>query len=1322
VKRIDTIHSPNPADPSGRIALSHRVGLLSTWNQECGLATYARYLFSKFSGDNVIVLSEKGAEIVRADEPFVYRCWERSLNGHRTAKYDDLLKVILDQRIEILHINTHAYFFSYPEFSEFLNVVRSHGIVVLAQIHNTFTLEESLRQYVTHVDALVVHTSENRLEAVANGAKAESVFVIPHGVEEFSFANQSKEEIRSSLHLPREKKLVTSFGFIQPHKGVEAVLEAVHHLKSKKIPAAGIIVGSTREDDPNSTQYLSQLRQLVQQHNLSADIHFISRYVDDAEVAKYLFASDVVVMNYRSQHFEASGACSLAVGAGVPTMTSLAPAMMSFGDAVWHLTSGFPPGLSAELLLTDEKLQNLLRNNARKYAAENAWPQVAIKIINIYQELTTSRTAQGQENNVNRKSNFEKRKGDMRVLIQNRPQTFTLRGGDTVVIEKLQSGLTQRGVEVVVDVDGRENAADYDLVHIFNFATPDITKVFAERAKTAGTPYVVTTLCEDLPLFHYQSHIIANKLAEYVEREQDQVWWKEQRNLFANLPVAPSFNNAWVAENAAALLCNGDAEARVLKRDYPTVRSIVNVPLGHEVGSIGNAERFIQQYGVSDFVFCVGRFESRKNQLMLLKALENSELTVVLASGGFSYQPEYDRAVRNFKRKGKTIVLDRLDPGMLASAYAACKIHVLASWYELPGLVSLEAAAYNKNVVVTRNGTAEDYFKEKAFYCDPASEESIRNAVVAAYYSPIQDGVKELAASYSWSRMVDETIDVYAKVSGKAISAPIQSPVASGISEHVASAKASAPPTELFDYAENATEFQDLLEKGEIAAKNVDFEEAHEFLSKAETLNPNSVRMLKARGAVLLAESKVREAKEYFDRALKITESDPKVLAGRGMCAMMERSVGTAMPYFLKALEIQPDHLVALHQMVECSYSLNTFSELHKVLVRYLSGKPEDSEMRYCFAGCLYKEGQLEHAIEQLDTLLEYRPNHESGRELKEKILGEMKGYSSEEISSKPKSVSAGTQQSPKPIVSGTGISESLLDLSRMVTEWKVDTSTKAPVATSHPTTIVEQPLAIPTERVPTVGASRIEATAAPVVPIATTGGTDVIFMEVEDLKRERKFEEASRQLEGILSRSGLSPEQQARAQSTKADILAITGDLVGADMLYDIILREYHDFPRALCGKGALAAEDQRWDEARSYFEKAKALDPKYDVPLAGIAICEMSENRAEEAFALFKEAIRLNPENHRAIVGIIQLGYPLREYGTIEAAINAFLELHPVNIDMMYSLAGVYFAQDRLTDARAEVEKILLFEPQNPRAVELRGMIEQKSSGLEVGQYSAH
>jgi Tfp pilus assembly protein PilF len=57
-----------------------------------------------------------------------------------------------------------------------------------------------------------------------------------------------------------------------------------------------------------------------------------------------------------------------------------------------------------------------------------------------------------------------------------------------------------------------------------------------------------------------------------------------------------------------------------------------------------------------------------------------------------------------------------------------------------------------------------------------------------------------------------------------------------------------------------------------------------------------------------------------------------------------------------------------------------------------------------------------------------------------------------------------------------------------------------------------------------------------------------------------------------------------------------------------------------------------------------------------------------------------------------------------------------------MMYSLAGVYFAQDRLTDARAEVEKILLFEPQNPRAVELRGMIEQKSSGLEVGQYSAH
>lgn len=56
-------------------------------------------------------------------------------------------------------------------------------------------------------------------------------------------------------------------------------------------------------------------------------------------------------MNYRSQHYKL-GACSLAVGAGAVVLSSLAPPFSPFGDAVWHLSAGYPVPLSVELLLS----------------------------------------------------------------------------------------------------------------------------------------------------------------------------------------------------------------------------------------------------------------------------------------------------------------------------------------------------------------------------------------------------------------------------------------------------------------------------------------------------------------------------------------------------------------------------------------------------------------------------------------------------------------------------------------------------------------------------------------------------------------------------------------------------------------------------------------------------------------------------------------------------------------------------------------------------------------------------------------------------------
>ncbi len=859
-----------------------------------------------------------------------------------------------------------------------------------------------------------------------------------------------------------------------------------------------------------------------------------------------------------------------------------------------------------------------------------------------------------------------------RVLMQTRPNVFVHRGGDTIVLERLSEGLSQRGHHVTIDLQGSADLSSFDLVHLFNFATTDLTKQYANRTIAAGVPYVVTTLYEDLPQFHRQSHLVAGSLIEYVRGGQRPGSYGVTHQQLRAIEPSPRFPADDIARNAAVLMPNGAGEAAALTRDFPYAQRIATVPVGSEVGALCGPELFEQVYGERDFVLCVGRLESRKNQLMLLKALEDSPLTVVFAAGGFSYQPDYEAAIRSFKRRGKTIILGLVDPQMLSSAYAACRMHVLPSWYELPGLVSLEAAARNKNIVVTRTGTTADYVGDKAFYCLPWDSDSIVSAVTAAYYSPVREGVVEMAQSYSWARAVEKTEEAYREVVIQ------REPVA--VSKIVTEHRNQAP-VKNGEYSMNneTPNFTEIVERGENAAKSADFETADTYLAEAERLDPQSPRVLKARGAVLLAQMKPVEAMSFFDRALAVDPKEPKLLAGRGMCDLLQSHPDKAMVFFERALEIEPDYLVALYQLLECAYGLGEFGKALRVLTRYLQVKPTDVDIRFCLAGCLFKNGQIEAAQWELDVISQTHPDHQGARELRQVIA--------DGCSSAATCPVAPTSQIV-PRVSGTTLRASLSELSERVRSWKVESRMDSPAAA---------PVAEP-----------------PIQTAEVFSDEDVAqaIGRVEDLKRSGEFSAAIEELTKLVSRGELERPYREIVDCLEAEFTVMGGDLRAADAKYDEILESNPRCARALCGKGALAAEAQQWKLAEQYFTQAVAIDSECDVAYAGMGLCMMTENNAEKAFRFFQAATEKNPENHRALLGLLQTGYPLKRYTEMERMLTAYLDLHPASLDMLYSFAGVLFAQGKVNEARLEIEKILIFEPQHEHALELRGIIDQAES----------
>ena len=336
-----------------------------------------------------------------------------------------------------------------------------------------------------------------------------------------------------------------------------------------------------------------------------------------------------------------------------------------------------------------------------------------------------------------------------RVLFQGRENAFWLPGGDTEVMVRLKAELERKNIRVDFSHNCEEDLSSYDLVHVFNYSEPSALNAAGQK-----TPFVITPMHENTGLYARAAMETITAFRQFLmDKSHDRL--KASIANIANIPATNSTASFDFTYSAAdAILVSGEEEANQLKEKFVDLGPLLEVPLGFTRSRNANEigpELFVEKYGVKDFVLCVGRLESRKNQLMLLYALRDDDIPVVLINSP-SPQPEYEEMCRLIERKGRTIITGRVSEEMLLSAYAAAKVHALPSWYELPGLVTLEAAWQGCNIVASDWGTIRDYLKEEAFYCHPAEPGSIRTAVADAMNRPKTDLLRNVVDVYSWEK------------------------------------------------------------------------------------------------------------------------------------------------------------------------------------------------------------------------------------------------------------------------------------------------------------------------------------------------------------------------------------------------------------------------------------------------------------------------------------------------------------------------------------------------------------------------------------------
>lgn len=363
----------------------------------------------------------------------------------------------------------------------------------------------------------------------------------------------------------------------------------------------------------------------------------------------------------------------------------------------------------------------------------------------------------------------------MKILFQTRKTIYTVPGGDTTQLVKTKEHLEYLGVHVDVSTELEVDLGGYDLVHLFNLMRPQEVYLQARNAVRQGKRIVLSTIYADFTEYELRARTgLTGLLARHVSS-----WQMEQLKVIARAFVNREMSKGslfasvlgyrnlcnQVAEMTNVFLPNSASEMRRVHNDFAVTRSkpYIVVPNAADTAVfdsklVASGDSAMKYAGC---VLSVARIQGCKCQLELVRAMRDLPYQLVLIGKPAPNHLSYLDAVKR-EAGDRVHILGQIPHEELAQYYKAAKVHALISWMETTGLSSLEAGAMGCNLVITAKGDTRDYFGDDAYYCEPDSVESIREAIVRAYNAPVNPALsRRIREEYNWQMTAKKTLEGY---------------------------------------------------------------------------------------------------------------------------------------------------------------------------------------------------------------------------------------------------------------------------------------------------------------------------------------------------------------------------------------------------------------------------------------------------------------------------------------------------------------------------------------------------------------------------------
>lgn len=317
-----------------------RLGWVTTWNERCGIANYSKFLVERLSpySFDTTIFGKIGSSKSDGTVPYV-SAWNAP-----PVPSEPLHESLLRAAVDCVVIQFNFGYFDVLALARTIEVLDAHGVATIVMFHSTKDvvrpgLSLSLRAGLPGLSkaaALLVHSAED-LERLRGFGLGDRTSMFPQGV--LNRPRTSRTARRQMLGIAPEVRIVATFGFMLPHKGLLEMCDAIRELARQGDEVHWFAVNALYPIEASS-ELAGEIVDRVERYGLASRVRVFTDFLDDEVALRILEVADLVVFPYQETAESSSAAVRYGLSSGRPVAVTPLAIFDDVSGAVTRL-SGF---------------------------------------------------------------------------------------------------------------------------------------------------------------------------------------------------------------------------------------------------------------------------------------------------------------------------------------------------------------------------------------------------------------------------------------------------------------------------------------------------------------------------------------------------------------------------------------------------------------------------------------------------------------------------------------------------------------------------------------------------------------------------------------------------------------------------------------------------------------------------------------------------------------------------------------------------------------------------------------------------------------------